>query len=66
MVKSILGLNLHLCLSLRLAAKLVSTKEFLGSLVVRTLCFHYRGAQVQCLVGEVRSHKLCQNKKTQN
>ena len=28
--------------------------------MVKTLCFNCRGAQVQSLVGELRSHKLCE------
>ena len=32
--------------------------DFPGGPVVRTLCFHCRGARVRSLVGELRSHKL--------
>ena len=34
-------------------------RKFPGSLLVRTPCFHYTGAQVQSPLGELRSLKLC-------
>ena len=38
---------------------LVNTGDFLGDAVVKTPCFHCKGAWVQSLVRKLRSHMLC-------
>ena len=38
--------------------KVLMAREFPGGTVVRMWCF-YRQGQIQSLVGEIRSHKLC-------
>ena len=37
---------------------LKNRRDFPGSLVVKTLSFHYKGHRFDSLVGEIRSHTL--------
>ena len=36
-----------------------ASQDIPGGPMIKTLCFHLQGAQVQSLVGELRSHMLC-------
>ena len=43
--------------------KVKNNGGFPGGPVVKTLCFQCRGTQIQSLVEELRSHKLCSSAK---